>query len=383
MVPKLDTLMMIPGPTEVPSRILRALSRPMVGHRSSEYADLQIQCQERLKRVYRTQGDVLIFTSSGTGGMEAGVVNVLSPGDKVITVNGGKFGERWGEICRTYGAEVDEIVCEWGEPARPDDIAARLKAKPGCKAVFLTLNETSSGVHNDMQTLAKVVREQSEALVIVDAISGLAAMPCETDAWGLDIVVGGSQKAFMLPPGLAFVSVSERAWAAYKTAKMPRFYFDLGPMQKGAPQGQTSFTPNVSLIFGLGEALDMLFEEGLENVMARHARLAAATRAGVRALGFELLPKPGAESNTVTAVKKGKLDDPDGMRKKLSSRYGILLSGGQGDYKGRIFRIGHMGAVSEREILMTLACLEATLQEMGYACEAGAAVRAVEEALEG
>ncbi len=381
MVPELDTLMMIPGPTEVPSRVLRALARPMIGHRSTEYSALHVQCQDRLRDVFRTTNDVLIFTSSGTGGMEAAVVNVLSPGDKVITVNGGKFGERWGEMCRAFGAEVDEIEYEWGEPAQPGGLAARLQVSPGCKAVFLTLNETSSGVHNDIQTLAKVVREESDALVIVDAISGMAAMPCETDAWGLDIVVGGSQKAFMLPPGLAFVSVSDRGWAAYENAKMPKYYYDLGPMRQGAPKGQTSFTPNVSLVFGLGEALDMLFEEGLDNVIARHARLAQASRAGVKALGFELLPKPGAESNTVTAVRKGKLDDPDAMRKHLSSRYGILLSGGQSEYKGGIFRIGHMGAVTDREILMTFACLEATLRDVGYECEQGSGVKAVEEAL--
>jgi len=378
MTPNLDTLMMIPGPTEVPSRILRALSRPMIGHRSFEYIALQKDCEARLKQVFRTENPVLIYTASGTGGMEAAVANTISPGDKIIVANGGKFGERWGELGRVYGAEVDEIVYEWGHPVNPDDIAARLDER--VKAVLVTLNETSAGVTSDLEAVSRVAREH-QALLIVDAISAMGAIPCDTDAWGLDVVVAGSQKAFMLPPGLAFVSVSERAWAACKQSKAPRYYFDFGEMRTAAEKGQTAFTPNVSMMFALQEALNMLFEEGLDNVIARHARLAAAARAAVRALGFELMPQPGAESNTVTAIEQGRLEDPDAMRKHLAGKYGVLLSGGQSEYKNRMFRIGHMGAVTEREILTTIACLEAALSDVGYACERGAGVRAALEAL--
>ncbi|MFQ6131887.1 MAG: pyridoxal-phosphate-dependent aminotransferase family protein [Armatimonadota bacterium] len=378
MTPDLDTLMMIPGPTEIPSRVLRALSRPMIGHRSSEYADLHKSCEARLKRIFQTENPVLILTSSGTGGMEAAVANIVSPGDKIVVANGGKFGERFGDLGRIYGAEVDEIVYEWGQPVNPDDVAARLDEK--VKAVYLTLNETSAGVTSDIEAVAKVVRQHG-ALVIVDAISGMAAIPCASDEWGLDVVVAGSQKAFMLPPGLAFVSVSDRAWEACEQCQSPRYYLDLGAMRKSAEKGQTAFTPNVSMIFALDEALNMLFEEGLDNVIARHARLAGAVRAAARALGFELLPQEGAESNTVTALKKGRLDDPDAMRKHLAAKYGVLLSGGQSDYKNQIFRIGHMGAVTEREVLTAISCLEAALSDVGYEFERGAGVSAALEAL--
>lgn len=378
-MPELDQLIMIPGPTHIPARILQAMAKPMIGHRTSEYADIHRECTEGLKQVFKTDGDMFIFTASGTGGMEAAVVNMLSPGDRVLALDCGKFGERFGEIAQRFGAEVETVVYERGQPADPVDVRERLSAAPDTKAVLVTLNETSTGVLNPLQEIAQVAKAHG-ALVLVDAISGMGAVPCETDDWHLDVVVAGSQKAFMLPPGFAFVSVSEDAWRAVESSKMPKYYWDFQAMRKSAAKDQTAYTPNVSMMFALREALRMILEEGIANAIARHARLAEATRAAVAALGLDLLAKEGFRSNSVTAVKRGDFD-PDAMRKIMQAKFGVLLSGGQEELKGQIFRIGHMGYVSAREILTTIACLECALAEVGHEFDRGAGVSAAQEAL--
>ena len=375
-MPQFDALIMIPGPTHIPARILLAMAKPMIGHRTNEYADIQRECTEGLQKVFKTKSDVFIFTASGTGGMEAAVVNTLSPGDKALALDCGKFGERFGDIARVFGADVDAIVYERGMPADPSDVEKKLTADPAIKAVLVTLNETSTGVVNPLQEIARIAKERG-ALVLVDAISGMGAMPCDTDAWGLDVVVAGSQKAFMLPPGFAFVSISEAAWRAAKASKMPKYYWDFAEMRKAAEKLQTAYTPNVSMMFALHESLRMILEEGVDEAVARHARMADATRAAVEALGLELLAKKGFRSNSVTAVRMGDFD-PDAMRKIMQNKYGVLLSGGQEELKGKIFRIGHMGYVFPREILTTISCLESALAEMGHAFEPGAGVKAAQ-----
>jgi len=374
----METLIMIPGPTHVPPRVLAAMAKPMIGHRTDEYSQMHLACEARLKRIFGTNGPVLIFASSGTGGMEAAIVNTLSPGDKVLAVNCGNFGQRFGEIARRFGADVDELVYAPGTAAEPDDIAAKLDADGDIKAVTVTFNETSTGVTNDMAAIGAAVKEH-DALLLVDAISGMAAIECRTAEWGLDVVVAGSQKAFMLPPGLAFVSVSEAARAAVEQSSLPKFYWDFGAMADRAEEGQTAYTPAVSMVFALDEALSIIVdEEGVQDFAARHVRMATAVRAAIEALGLRLFADVAHASNTVTAVR-GDGFDPDAMRKVMSEKYNVLLSGGQKELKGRIFRIGHMGAVTEREILTTIACLEASLCDVGVAITRGAGVAAAIE----
>ena len=375
----METLIMIPGPTHVPPRVLAAMAKPMIGHRTDEYSEMHLACEARLKRIFRTDNPVLIFASSGTGGMEAAIVNTLSPGDKVLAVNCGNFGQRFGEIARRFGAEVDELVYTPGSSANPEDIAAKLAADGDIKAVLTTFNETSTGVTNDMAAIGAAVKEH-DALLLVDAISGMAAIECQTDEWGLDVVVAGSQKAFMLPPGLAFVSVSDAAWSAVARSTLPKFYWDFKAMGDRAEEGQTAYTPAVSMIFALDAALSIIMEEGVDAFAARHGRMAAAVRAAVRGLGLRLFGDPAHASNTVTAVR-GDGFDPDGMRKVMSEKYNVLLSGGQKELKGKIFRIGHMGAVTEREILTTISCLEAALTHVGMGIARGAGLAAAIEAL--
>lgn len=373
---------MIPGPSPVPSRVLQALSRPMIGHRTAEFRALMEEVTGGLRRVFQTRNDVIIFSSSGTGAMEAAVANMINPGDRVLVVTIGHFGERWVKLASTYGAAVERLDFEWGQAADPDVLRERLQ-RPDAKdirAVLLTQNETSTGVCNDVQALAAVVREHG-ALAIVDAISGLLAIELRTDEWGVDAVVGGSQKAFMLPPGLGFLSVSPRAWDAVKKCSQPRFYFDLSAARRSLGDWQTPYTPAVNLFFGLREALAMVFEEGLESVYARHARLARAVRAAVGALGLRRFADPAHASNVVTAVEVPSGIDGAALLNMMNDGYDITIAGGQGPLKGRIFRIGHVGYVFERDILATIAALELSLRRAGMPVELGTGVAAAQEEL--
>lgn len=361
----------IPGPTPCPPEVLAAMSGAMIDHRGPEMADLIRRTIPRLKAAFQTESDVMILTTSGTGGLEAAVVNTLSPGDKVLAVRIGNFGERFASIAKTYGAEVITLDVAWGQAADPDQIAQALVDSPGIKAVLVTHNETSTGITNPMEQIAAAVKGHSDALLLVDAVSSLSSIPVKVDAWGLDVVVSGSQKGWMLPPGLAYVSMNERAWEAYRSAKMPRFYFDLLKHKDSVDKGQTPWTPAVSIFFAMDVALDMLEAEGWESVYARHQVCADLTRAGVKRLGLELAGDERFASNTVTAVRAPEGLDISLLRRTLREQHSVVIGGGQGQWSGKIFRIGHLGLVHEDDIKTTLAALEQALPVAGFTSPAG------------
>jgi aspartate aminotransferase-like enzyme len=375
-------ILAIPGPTPVPPEARLAMARPMINHRGSEYTAMQREIVEGLQYAFQTGGDVLIFPASGTGGLEAAVVNTLSPGDRVLSGSIGAFGDRFADIAEAHGAIVDRIPTEWGSALDPEVLRARLAEDRDhtIKAVLLTHNETSTGVTNDIRALAEVIRDHG-ALVLVDSISGLLAADLQTDAWGLDVVVAGSQKAFMIPPGMTFVSVSERAWAAHRNARMPRYYFDFTAMKKYMEKGQTPYTPAVSLLYGLQTTLRMLREEGLPECFARHARLGAAVRAGAQALGLRLLADPRYASPAVTSIYAPEGIDPKQLRQVVRERYGVVLAGGQGKLADRIFRIGHLGYVGENDIIAVMSALERGLGDLGVRITPGAGIAATQQAL--
>ena len=369
----------IPGPTPVPPEVLEAVAHPMVNHRGREFAALISRVAERLKDFFLTSNDVLILSASGTGGLEAAVVNTLSPGDRVLSVSTGAFGERFAAIADTYGAEVIPLQYEWGQAARPEDVRQALEEHPDVVAVLLTHNETSTGVTNPLEEIACVVRDlpspmhgrgaggEGSPLLLVDAVSSLGAIPLETDGWGLDVVVTGSQKGWMVPPGLTFVSMSERAWRAYEKAKMPRFYLDLGRHRDALPKGQTPWTPTMSIFFGLDVALERMAAEGMERIFTRHASIGRTVRQGVKTIGLELLCEDERyASDTVTAVKCPDGVEVSALRNLMEDEYGVILAGGQAKLQGKIFRIGHLGLVDEEDIRQTLQSLEGALPKLGY-----------------
>lgn len=356
----------IPGPTPVPAEVASAMSGPMVDHRGPETAALLGRIEPRLKAAFQTEQDVMLVTTSGTGGLEAAVVNTLSPGDRVLSASIGNFGERLASIATTYGADVVKLKFDNGQAADPAQVEAALKADPSIKAVLVTHNETSTGVTNPLEQIAAAVRP-SGALLIVDAVSSLSSIPVKTDAWGLDVVVSGSQKGWMLPPGLAFVSMSERAWQANERATMPRFYFDLAKHRDSLRQGTTPWTPALSIIFALDVALDLLEAEGWEAIFARHQACADLTRSGVKRLGLTLLAADERyASNTVTAVVAPPGLDVSKLRKTLREQNGVVVGGGQADLSGKIFRIGHLGLVQEDDIRQTLDALAEALPVAGF-----------------
>ncbi len=360
-------MLMIPGPTPVPEQVLLAMAKHPIGHRSGDFSKIMAEVTENLKWLHQTQNDVLSLTVSGTGAMEAAIINFLSPGDRVLVGNNGKFGERWVEVAKAYGLTVDIITAEWGQVLDPEQFRQVLEADTAktIKAVIITHSETSTGVLNDLETINRHVKAHGEALIIVDTVTSLGAYNVPIDAWGLDVVASGSQKGYMVPPGLGFVAVGARAWEAYKTAKLPRFYLDLGKYRKDAAKNTTPFTPPVNMFFGLQVALHMMRAEGLDNIFARHQRLTQATRAAVKALGLPLFAPDQAASPAITSVMPDRVD-AEQIRSVMKKRYDIILAGGQDHLKGKIFRIGHLGFVSDRDILTAIAALEATLQELGY-----------------
>ncbi len=369
--------LMIPGPTPVPPAVVAAMSRPMIGHRSADFADLYRRVADKLRRVCQTSNEVFVLTSSGTGAMETAVANVISRGDKVLALITGNFGERFARIARAYGASVVEVNFGWGGAVDPQVVADYLRDRE-IKAVLATQNETSTGVANDIAALGRLLADHP-ALLLVDAISGLGGMDIRTDEWGVDLLVGASQKALMLPPGLAFVTVSPKAWRVIERNEGPRFYFDLQAARKAQANWNAPFTPAVSLFFGLEAALDMILAEGLPRVFERHALLAAAVRAAVRALGLELLAPDEHASHTVTAVVGPEGVAVDELRRVLYSRYGVSVAGGQGVLRGKIFRIAHMGFVDRADVLAVLAALEMALAELNYPVALGSGVRAAQE----
>lgn len=359
-------MLMIPGPTPVPEQALLALSKHPIGHRSGDFSKIMAEVTENLKWLHQTQNDVLCLTVSGTGAMEAGIINFLSPGDRVLVGTNGKFGERWAEVCTAYNLNVDTVTTEWGKALDPEQIRAKLEADKNkeIKAVIVTHSETSTGVINDLETINRYVKEHGEALIIVDAVTSLGAANVPIDEWGLDVVCSGSQKGYMIPPGLGFVAVSAKAWEAYKTAKLPRYYLDLGKYRKDAAKNTTPFTPPVNLFFALQASLQMMQKEGLENIFARHQRLMNATRAAVKALNLPLYGPDDSASPAITAVAPVGVD-AEKVRATMKKQFDIVLAGGQDHLKGKVFRIGHLGFVSERDILTAIGALEATLVELG------------------
>ena len=353
------------------------MAKPIIHHRTPQFQAILKEAGEGLKYVFQTKNDVLVLTSSGTGAMEASVVNLLSAGDKVIVVDGGKFGERWTELCKTYGVVADVLKVEWGKAVDPKEIEKKLKADPSIKAVFTTLCETSTGVTNDIEAVGKVVAGYS-AVLVVDAISGLGAIDLKSDAWNCDVVVSGSQKGLMLPPGLAFISVSEKAWKVIAQSKLPKYYFNLAAAKKAWQSTDTPFTPAITLVIALNEALKIMKSDGLENIFARHKKMADATRAAMKALGLELFA-PTAASDVVTAVKVPAGIDGEKLVKVMRDTYNITLAGGQSEMKGKIFRFAHMGFIEEFDIIAGISCLEKVLKQMGYKFELGAGIKAAEE----
>ncbi|MEH2445650.1 MAG: alanine--glyoxylate aminotransferase family protein [Nostoc sp.] len=360
-------MLMIPGPTPVPEAALLALAKHPIGHRTSEFSNILAEVTENLKWLHQTQSDVLTLNVSGTGAVEAGIINFLSPGDRILVGSNGKFGERWVEIGQAYGLNVEEVKVEWGKPLVPEVFAEKLQAdtQKQIKAVIITHSETSTGVLNDLESINRHVKEHGEALIIVDAVTSLGAFNLPVDAWGLDIVASGSQKGYMIPPGLGFVSVSPKAWEAYKTAKLPKYYLDLGKYRKATAKNTTPFTPPVNLIVALHTTLRIMKEEGLESIFARHERLKNATRAAIQGLNLPLLAADSSASPAITAVAPQGIE-PDKIRSLMKKRFDIALAGGQDHLSNKIFRIGHLGFVSDRDILSCIASLEVTLRELGY-----------------
>jgi len=378
----LKQYLLIPGPTPVPPEVLSALSHPMINHRSSDFKAVLTEVTEGLKWSYQTKNDVLILTASGTGAMESAIVNTLSPGDKILILNIGAFGSRFVKIAKAYGLNVDEVKVERGKAADPKIVEQKLREDKNkeIKAVIFQQNETSTGVLNDVKSLAAAVHSHG-ALVIVDAVSGLLTADLKVDEWGLDVVTAGSQKAFMVPPGLSFVSMSEKAWKAYETAKLPKFYFDLGQAKKFAQTGETPWTPCLTIAFGLQVAFKMLKAEGLENIFKRHDVLANAVRAGVKALGFGLLADDSHASRAVTAIIPPAGIDAEALRKTVREKYGIVLAGGQEDLKGKIFRMGHLGYMDKMDMIAAFSALELVSSQMGAKVKIGSSVAVVEEML--
>ncbi len=360
-------MLMIPGPTPVPEQVLLALAKHPMGHRSGEFSKIMAEVTENLKWLHQTQSDVLTLTVSGTGAMEAAIINFVNTGDRVLVGCNGKFGDRWAKLAQAFGLDVVKVSAEWGQPLDPEAFRAHLEADTDkkIKAVIITHSETSTGVLNDLETINRYVKAHGEALIIVDAVTSLGAVNVPVDDWGLDVVASGSQKGYMIPPGLGFISVSAKAWQAYENAKIPRFYLDLGPYKKNAAKNTTPFTPPVNLIIALQTALNMMKAEGLEGIFSRHQRLMTATREAAKALGLGLFAPEGYGSPAITAVAPTGLD-AEQIRSVMKKRYDIALAGGQDHLKGQIFRIGHLGFVCDRDILAAIASLEASLRELGY-----------------
>jgi serine---pyruvate transaminase len=371
-----------PGPTPVPPEVLAALAQPVVHHRGSDFRPVYQQCLERLKELCRTSSDVLLFTSSGTGAMESAVANLSAPGSRVVVVSAGAFGERWIEIAERYGCEVMPLRYEWGEVPQASDVASALDESSDVRAVLLTHSETSTGVVCDLQAHAEAI-SPSGAHVVVDAVSSLGAVPLEMDAWGVDVVCSGSQKALMTPPGLAVAAVSDAVWEPEGTLSSPRYYFDWERTRRAQDRLDAPFTPAISLVAGLNVALGLLLEEGLEQVYDRHVRLGRACRAGAKAMGLELFSPDDDTSAVVTAIKSPPGVDAAELVALLRDRYGVQLAKGHGPLGSGVFRIGHIGYYDVFDVATALAAVERGLVDVGADIERGAAVEHALAAFQG
>lgn len=374
----LKKYLLAPGPTPVPPEVLLSMAMPIIHHRSPDFIPIIDSAKKGLKWIYQTENDVLILCSTGTGAMVAAVNNFFSPGEKVLVINGGKFGERWVKIAQAYGLNVIEIPVEWGYSVDVNRVEEELKKDPEIKGVFIQASETSTGVYHDIESVGKIVKNYEDTLFIVDSISALVAHDIKTDEWAIDIMVSGAQKGFMLPPGLAFISVSEKAWKRNEKAKAPRFYFNLKKERENLAKNQTNFTSAVSLIIGLNEALKLMQKEGLQNIFRRHALLAYATREAVKELGLNLFPK-GTPSNAVTAIEAPQGIDGQAIYKTLREKHGITAAGGQDKLKGKIFRFAHLGYADKSDVILGISALEMTLRELGYPVQFGKGVAKAQE----
>lgn len=367
-----------PGPTMLPPEVLLKMAEPIMHHREPEFEKIFSEIREGLKYLFQTKQEVLVFTSSGTGAMEGAVSNLLSKGDKALVVRGGKFGERWGEICKAYGIEFIPIDVEWGRAVEPESIRKILESDPAIRAVYTQASETSTGVRHPIEEIAQITKRYEDKVIVVDAITGIGVFDIPMDAWGIDVLVSGSQKALMLPPGLAFAALSEKAWKLVERSNLPKYYFDFKKELKSTKKNQSSYTPAISLFIGLRESLKMIQREGLEALFRRHEKLARATREAVKALGLDLYA-PDSPSNAVTAVKIPEGIDGERLKDLFFEKFGITVAEGQDRAKGKIIRIAHLGYYGQLDMVMVISALEMLLKEMGHRFELGAGVRRMEE----
>ena len=373
----MKTRLFTPGPVMVPEKVMLKMAEPVFHHRTPRYEALFAGINTKLKQLFLTDGDVFVLASSGTGAMETAVVNILSKGDRALAVRGGKFGERWYEICEAYGIEAIPLDVEWGSAVKPEEIKKALDDNPGVKAVFTTHSETSTGVLTDLKAIGEIVK-QYDAVLVTDAVSGLGAHELRMDEWGVDVVVTGSQKTIMLPPGLGFIAVSGKAWRLVEKSDLPKYYWDLKKYKKSLDKNQNPFTPPVTLLVGLNESLDMILGEGLENIWARQAKMAWALNAGVEALGLKLFPKDPSNVLSTILIPDG-IDG--GALVKAMKKNGVFPAGGQEQLKGKIVRIGLIGYLDEYDVLAALSGLELSLREVGYSFTVGESLKAAQTVL--
>jgi aspartate aminotransferase-like enzyme len=376
----LKRYLLAPGPTPVPPEALLAMAMPIIHHRSPDFLPILESAKKGLQWLCQTKNDVLIICSTGTGGMVGAVNNFFSPGDRALVVNAGNFGQRWTNICRAYHLSVEEIKIDWGYAVRPEDVEKALRKDPAIKGVFVQASETSTGVYHDIKALAEIVKRYDNTILVVDAISALVAHDLKMDEWGIDVLIGGSQKGLMLPPGLAFVGISDKAWAHAEKAASPKFYFNFKKERESLAKNQTSFTSPVTLIIGLNESLKLLRGEGLDRAIGRHERLARATREAAKAIGLDMFTKE-SPSNAVTAINAPAGMDGQGIYKNLRVKYGITAAGGQGQAKGKIFRIAHLGYAGTFDVITAIAGVEMVLKGMGHPVKLGTGVAVAQELL--
>jgi len=367
-----------PGPTMLPPEVLLKMAEPIMHHREPDFEEIFAEIREGLKYLFQTKNEVLILTSSGTGAMEGAVSNILSTGDKAIVIRGGKFGERWGEICKAYGIQFIPIDVEWGKAADPGKVREILQSEPSVRAVYTQASETSTGVKHPVKEIAEIVKKHENVVTVVDAITGIGVFDIPMDLWGVDVLISGSQKALMLPPGLAFAALSDKAWKFAERSNLPKYYFNFKKELKSTKKNQSSYTPAISLFVGLRESLRMIQKEGLEGVFRRHEMLAAATRAAVKALGLDLYA-PDSPSDALTAVKIPEGMDGERLKDLFFEKFGITVAEGQDRAKGKIIRIAHLGYYERLDMIMVISALEMLLKEMGHHFQLGAGVKAAEE----
>jgi len=370
--------LLTPGPTPIPESVLREGSKSIIHHRTPEFSKIYMEVTEGLRTVFETVQDVYILASTGTGAMEAAVVNILDPGDRVICINSGKFGARWAQICRTSGAKVEEIILEWGDDLPKEKLSERLSVHPDIKAVFSTLSETSTGTIYDIRGFSEVI-SLTDAIHVVDGISGVGAMPCPMDDWQIDVLIAGSQKLFMIPPGLSYIAFSPKAWDHVETSSLPRYYFDMRKYRQSLKKQTPPFTPGTSLIVQQKKALEVIFDITIEKIRENHMTLGEATRKAVQAIGLELFSKkPG---NILTAVKVPPGMDGSQLVRLMQDKYKAHIAGAQSPHEGEFFRISHLGYVGGFDIIIALTALEMSLTELGFSFEPGKAIAVAEEIL--